>query len=181
MDMASQQDIAEHLDMSPRNLRDVLNALGLDWRTKPLDDIRIAYIRKLREAAAGRNDDQLAVVRARRELAEARIKELELAKEYKLIIRTDDVEPLLIGLMTEFQSAVLEAGNKALQAIENTHDVKLDDDLILGHLRAALGTIAARGDQLIAHISEQPCASVSTATQAAGAVDRNERPAAGSQ
>lgn len=50
----TQQEIAAHLDMSERNLRDVLQAVGLDHKQVPLSTIRIAYIRKLREEAAGR-------------------------------------------------------------------------------------------------------------------------------
>jgi hypothetical protein len=167
--------------MSPRNLRDVLAGLGINWRKTTLDEVRIAYIRKLREAAAGRSDEQLGVNRARRELADAMLKELELAEKYKLIINVDGVEPMLISLMKEIQSVVIEAGNKALQAIETTHELKVDDDLVLGPLYAALGNLAASGDQLVATVSGQPCASVSTATQAGRAVDRGQRPAAGGQ
>lgn len=50
----SQRELAEHLDMSERNLRDVLGAIGLDHRSSSRDEIRIGYIRHLREQAAGR-------------------------------------------------------------------------------------------------------------------------------
>ncbi|MFC6351246.1 terminase small subunit [Stenotrophomonas sp. CW117] len=64
----TQQEIAAHLDMSDRNLRDVLQAVGLDHKQVPLSVIRIAYIRKLREEAAGRGGEgslELASERAR--------------------------------------------------------------------------------------------------------------------
>lgn len=175
----TQADIAEHLDMSPRNLRDVLTDLRIDWRATSIDDIRVAYIRKLREAAAGRNDEQLSANRARRELADARMKELDLAERTKQIILAADVEPLLIGLLKEIQTSVLEAGNKALQSIETTHNLKVDDDIVLGHLRAALGAVAASGDQLVATLTAKPTSAVSTATAAGGTVDRKQRKAAG--
>lgn len=175
----SQTKIAEHLDMSTRNLREVLGSLGLDWKDSSLDEIRIAYIRKLRETAAGRGDDKLSDARIRRELADARLKELQFAKENKMIINVDDIEPAIISLFKEILSAVMEAGNKSLQSIENEHNLKLDDNLVLGHLRTALGNIAAGGDKLIANITGLPCASVSKAARPAGNVDRKKSKAAG--
>lgn len=177
----SQSDIAEHLDMSPRNLRDVLTGLGLDWRTDSLDEIRIGYIRKLREAAAGRSDDQLAHARTRRELADARLKELDLAEKYKQIVSVEHLEPLLISLMKQIQSAVLEAGNKSLQMLETKYSIEVDDDDLLGILRSALGAVASGADQLVATVTGQPCASVSSAANGAGTVDRRKRKAAGGQ
>lgn len=50
----SQQELAEHLDMSERNLRDVLAVLDIDHKRVAQAAIRVAYIRHLRETAAGR-------------------------------------------------------------------------------------------------------------------------------
>ena len=50
----TQQEIAEHLDMSDRNLRDLLQSVGLDHKQAAMSEIRVAYIRRLREQAAGR-------------------------------------------------------------------------------------------------------------------------------
>lgn len=64
----TQAEIAAHLDMSDRNLRDVLRALDLDHKEVPLSTIRTAYIRRLREEAAGRGGEatfELAAERAR--------------------------------------------------------------------------------------------------------------------
>jgi RecB family endonuclease NucS len=49
--------VARHLDMSERNLRDVLRGLGIDWPVDSIDSVRVAYIRDLREKAAGRGGD----------------------------------------------------------------------------------------------------------------------------
>lgn len=51
----NQLQIAEHLDMSDRNVREVLEKLSINHKATPIDDIRIAYIRHLREQAAGRS------------------------------------------------------------------------------------------------------------------------------
>lgn len=67
--MLSQQDIASHLDMSQQAVSALLEHLGVDWKTAQLDEIRVAYIRRLREAAAGRGGEgavgELAAERAR--------------------------------------------------------------------------------------------------------------------
>ena len=57
--MPSQIEIAQHLDMSERNCRDVLKSLAIDWTVASLDEIRTAYIRDLREKAAGRGGSQV--------------------------------------------------------------------------------------------------------------------------
>jgi len=126
------------------------------------------YIERLRDEAAGRSDKELAAIRARKELAQARREELELSKEYKLVVEAIDLEPALVSLVKDIQSLVMEAGNKSLQAIESKHSIRLDDELILGHLRAALGNIAGGADQLIATNTESPCASVSAAITSNG-------------
>lgn len=50
----TQTEIAAHLDISDRRLRELLTEFGLDHKRVPMADIRIRYIRKLREEAAGR-------------------------------------------------------------------------------------------------------------------------------
>lgn len=50
----TQAEIAAHLDISDRRLRELLTEFGLDHKQVPLAEIRIRYLRKLREEAAGR-------------------------------------------------------------------------------------------------------------------------------
>jgi len=50
----TQAEIAAHLDISDRRLRELLTEFGLDHKQIPLAEIRIRYLRKLREEAAGR-------------------------------------------------------------------------------------------------------------------------------
>ena len=63
----TQAEIAEHLDLSDRSVREFLTAAGMDHKQCTLDEIRVAYIRHLREMAAGRaaaGDLDLATERA---------------------------------------------------------------------------------------------------------------------
>lgn len=50
----TQAEIAAHLDISDRRLRELLTEFRIDHKAIPLADIRIRYLRKLREEAAGR-------------------------------------------------------------------------------------------------------------------------------
>lgn len=52
--MITQQYIGEHLDLDQSSISRLCSDLGIDWRTTSIDAIRIAYIRRLREQAAGR-------------------------------------------------------------------------------------------------------------------------------
>lgn len=66
--MLIQRDIADHLDMSQQAVSGLLAQLGIDWKASTMDEIRVAYIRHLREQAAGRaaaGDLDLATERAR--------------------------------------------------------------------------------------------------------------------
>lgn len=63
-----QTELAAHLDLSERSVRELLGELGVDHRQSTLAEIRVAYIRKLREIAAGRAAEgglDLAAERAR--------------------------------------------------------------------------------------------------------------------
>ena len=63
-----QKEIAEHIDLSQPAVSGLMDRLGIDWKTSTIDEIRVAYIRHLREQAAGRaasGDLDLATERAR--------------------------------------------------------------------------------------------------------------------
>ena len=66
--MLNQQVIAEHLDLSQGAVSQWLDRLGVNLKVSTLDEIRVAYIRAIREQAAGRaaaGDLDLATERAR--------------------------------------------------------------------------------------------------------------------
>ena len=174
-----QAELAAHLDISERRLRDLLKEMGLDHKTDPAEKIRLAYISKLREEAAGRSEKGLTAVRERETMASARLKELELAERLKLIVTIPDIEPLLIRLVKDIQSQVIAASNRAVQAVEAEHGITINDDIILSPIRAALGNIAGSADQFNANITGKPSASVSAATPADSGVDGKKSKTAG--
>ncbi|MEY2656163.1 MAG: hypothetical protein RLZZ524_3191 [Pseudomonadota bacterium] len=75
----TQQKIADHLDLSQAAVSQLMVELGVDWKAMTLDKIRVAYIRRLREQAAGRaavGDLDLAGERAA--LAKAQRERIEM-------------------------------------------------------------------------------------------------------
>lgn len=66
--MPTQREIAEHLDLDQSTVSRLMAELGIDWANSTIGSVRIAYIRRLREQAAGRlatGDLALAAERAR--------------------------------------------------------------------------------------------------------------------
>ncbi|MFC4158275.1 hypothetical protein [Chitinimonas lacunae] len=81
--MPTQQELGEHLDLSDRQIRE-LQRLKVFPKGSGFDEARIAYIRRLREQAAGRMGNggglDLTNERARLAAAQADKTELELAQ-----------------------------------------------------------------------------------------------------
>lgn len=152
----SQTELAERMDISDRRLRDLLKDFGLDHRRDAATDIIIAYIRKLREEAAGRSDKELAAVRARETMASAQLKELDLAEKIGRVVYVDDIAPAMAQLVAGFQSQIMNAGNKILQSLESIGDIEINDEIVNDPLRSALGHIASSAAQFGQADSDEP-------------------------
>ncbi len=127
--MQTQREVADHLDMSERNARDVLKALDLDWQTASLDEIRTAYIRDLRGKAAGRGGSQLE------QLNRARIDDLQqksangrLAYHEKLrsLIPASEAERVLSDWASFANREYLGGLERIIQEIENVQKLTVD-------------------------------------------------------
>ena len=53
MSKVTQEQIAQHLGVSQQAVSKTLLKMGIDWKEMDLDGIRLAYISRLREVAAG--------------------------------------------------------------------------------------------------------------------------------
>lgn len=72
--------VAKHLDLGVSSVSHWFAKQGLDWRSMTIDQVRVAYIRSLREQAAGRSnvDGDLDLVTERAALAKAQRERVEL-------------------------------------------------------------------------------------------------------
>jgi hypothetical protein len=164
-----QTSIAQHLDLSTRQTREVLQRLNLDAKTHTLDQIRTAYIRDLREKAAGRTGSKRDAIddgRLREVLAKAVMLELEFAQKSGQLVPVEAQEQYLARLATECRTTFTGAIERLAAAIESQHGIALDADLIHETTTAALRAIADYHHKLAADDGE--------AGDQMGATERNQ-------
>lgn len=138
-----QAEIAEHLDLSDRSVREFLSDAGMDHKQSTLDEIRVAYIRHLREMAAGRaaaGDLDLATERAM------------LAREQRIKIEMQNAvtrgELAPVALLEQVLTAAASKVAGVLDAIPGMVRRRVpqlsanDIDLIAGEIAKARNTVA---------------------------------------
>lgn len=154
--MATQKEIAQHLDMSERNCRDMLKMLGIDWTQATLDDVRIAYIRDLREKAAGRGGSQaelLAIARTEESTIKAANGRLAYHEKLGTLVPTADAAFALKDWASFGNREYLAGFEKLVQELEATLKVSIDRGMverIAGSTVSRIGGHAAKLGQRIA-------------------------------
>lgn len=149
--MPSQKEIAQHLDMSERNCRDVLKALDIDWTESSLDQIRTAYIRDLREKAAGRGGSQVELLNAAR-IEESTVKSANgrLAYHEKLgtLVPTADAA-FVLNEWASFANREYQGGfEKLAQELEATLKVSIDRSMVARVAGITVSRIGGYADKL---------------------------------
>lgn len=149
--MPSQKEIAQHLDMSERNCRDILKSLDLDWTESTLDEIRIAYIRDLREKAAGRGGsqvEQLNLARIQESTVKAANGRLAYHEKLGTLVPTADAA-FAISAWAGFANREYQAGfEKLVQEIESTLKVSVDRDTVTRIAGPTVSRIGGYADKL---------------------------------
>lgn len=139
--MATQKQIATHLDLSERRVRDLLSELGLPTKGCSLDDARTAYIRDLREKAAGRytaGDMDLSKERARLTHHQANIAELDEDIKRGKLIPADVVERVWSDMVASFRAKILSIPTKAAHQFIALNDINEIQDALKEHHYEAL-------------------------------------------
>lgn len=125
----TQPEIAAHLDISDRRLRELLAEWSIDHKQSSLSEIRTRYIRKLREEAAGRATDgdlDLATQRARLAKEQADRIEMQNAVTRKDLASTELLQILLanagvkVGRILDAIPGLLRRRNDKLNADDIT-------------------------------------------------------------
>jgi len=157
----SQQDIANHLDMSQQAVSALLEQLGIDWKVADLSEIRIAYIRRLREAAAGRGGEgavgELAAERAR--LAREQADKISMQNA----VTRGELAP--VALIEEVLTKAASKVAGVLDAIPGMIRRRVplltadDIDLIAGEVAKARNTVAAMS---LADLDDAPIVDAAT-------------------
>lgn len=152
-----QIEIAAHLDMSDRAVREFLEAAGIDHKLATLSEIRVAYIRRQREVAAGRaatGDLDLATERAA--LARAQREKIEMQNA----VTRAELAP--VSLIEEILTAAASKIAGVLDAIpgmvrRRAPQLSADEiDLIAGEIAKARNTVAGLSLDDIRPVAEYP-------------------------
>lgn len=139
------REIAEHLDMSESNASAIVRDLGIDRETADLAACRVAYIRDLREKAAGRNSDRTALdaAKTRQAQADAQLKELDYFERVGALVPAAQVAPLVGGWATTARAEVHNAVEKLIAGIESKHGINIEPEFVEDTMGSAYSAIAA--------------------------------------
>lgn len=141
----TQQDIADHLDLSQKAVSQFLEQNKIDWMVSSLDEIRVAYIQNLRAQAAGhRSQDGLDLVRERvlSERIDRELKQFTLAEKKGTLINVAQLEPELQQMVGAFRIELLSRDDKLKSALDALHGIDIDIQLLNDHTYAALKHLA---------------------------------------
>lgn len=142
--MTTQAEIARHLDLSTRQVRE-LQAAGVFSKGATLDAARIAYIRRLREQAAGRsatNGLDLASERARLAKMQADKLEIELEARRGDLVSVSDAEEGWAALVNAFRSRMLMLPAQAAVSLPGVVDQVEAERILNGIIYTALLDLA---------------------------------------
>lgn len=148
--MATQNQIAKHLDMSVTALKKMLESVDLPTQGCSLDTARIAYIRKLRKVAAGRasenGDYDLTEERAKLAHFQAEKTELETEVLRGKLIPADEVLDQWEKLAASFRAKMLSLPIKAGHQLVNLQEYSDIEDVLKSHIYDALNELTYETD-----------------------------------
>jgi DNA-binding transcriptional ArsR family regulator len=170
--MPTQKEIAKRLDLSQQAVSQHMTELGIAWKTTSLDDITVAYIRKLRGAAAGHTSSDgemdLTRERAQTERVDRELKMFMLAEKKGQVVNLEQLEPMLIQMVGAFRTELTSLGDKLKTEIDALYGIDLDVQLLEEHIRDSLSQLARYDPEL-----RGPGAPAGEGARAAGEVVHN--------
>ena len=143
--MPTQREIAEHLGISQAAVSKAMMKLSLDWRTATMDEIRLAYIGRLRAEASGHvSSDGLDLVaeKAKTERITRELKMMELLEKQGHLVNIDDIKSDLTMATLNFKNALLARNEKLKIAIDAMYGIDLDITILQDETHDALTSLA---------------------------------------
>lgn len=143
--MATQLEIAKHLDLSKRRVADLLNELDLPTKGCDLDTARIAYIRKLRGSAAGRSTESeldYAAEKTRLTHHQANITQLDEEIKRGSLIPAETVEVVWSDMIASFRAKILAVPTKAAHQFVGLNGLSEIQNALKEHLYEALNELS---------------------------------------
>lgn len=141
----TQQQIAEHLDLAQQNVSAFLRQLGFDWQGMTLDEVRIAYVHKIRAQAAGhRSADGLDLVHERvlTERVDRELKQFSLAEKKGVLINIAQFEPAMTQMVGAWRSDLLGRDDKLKADLDALYGIDIDIQVLNDYTFAALNHLS---------------------------------------
>ncbi|WP_196481756.1 MarR family transcriptional regulator [Burkholderia stagnalis] len=139
--MPTQQQIAEHLDLDQSAVSRFVDKARLDYKAVSIDEIRVAYIRHLREMAAGRSSEtgiDLVAERAMTERVDRQLKLLTLAEKQGQLVNVAQLEQAYGLMVGAFQTELLSLSDKLVQELHTLYGVSADVEWLNEHIYGCL-------------------------------------------
>ena len=126
----TQKEIAEHLGMTQQAVSKTLGKMGIEWQSMSLDEVRLAYIKRLREVAAGYAsiDGQYDLNRERvlTEQVDRELKLYQLAEKKQMLVNVDvfmtELEPVFQAMRQE----MLARDDKLKLELDTLYGINVD-------------------------------------------------------
>lgn len=141
----TQQEIAEHLDLSQAEVSKFLKQAGIDWKEASMDYTRIQYIRKIRGNAAGHltlGGDDLVRERVLSERVDREMKIFTLAEKKGALVNVAQLEPELMQMVGAFKSELMSRDDKLRAYLESEYGIKVSVQTLNDFTYAALSHLA---------------------------------------
>lgn len=156
--MATQEELAAHLDLSDRQIRDLAAREVLPRARRgqwDLDACRLAYLRHLRELAAGR-DAQLAMERARLAKGQADAQEMKNAQLRGELIPREDVVVAWQSVIARSRARLLSLPGKAAPLVAGLSSLAEIKELLTDIVHDALAELASAKIVAISEAEDRP-------------------------
>ena len=145
--MPTQLQIAERLGITQQAVSKTLDKMGIvEWQLMSLDQIRLAYIKRLREVAAGHAsiDGQFDINRERvlTERVDRELKQYQLAEKKKELV---NVEALMTELSIVFQGMrqeLLSRDDKLKTELDTLYGIEVDVSILNEHTTDVLNHLS---------------------------------------
>ncbi|WP_373558452.1 MarR family transcriptional regulator [Burkholderia sp. MSMB2157WGS] len=125
----TQLQIADRLDLDQSAVSRFVDKVQIDYRVASIDEIRVAYIRHLREVAAGRSSGtgiDLVAERAKTETVDREIKLLTLAEKKGQLVNAAQLGQAYGLMVGAFQTELLSLSDKLVQELHTLYGVDVE-------------------------------------------------------
>lgn len=143
--MPTQKEIAEHLGITQQAVSAQMKKLDLDWRNATIDEIRLAYIERLRaEAAQHVSSSGLDLVeeKAKTERITRELKLIELQEKKGQLVDVTELQKDLTMVFLNFKNILMGRDAKLKQSIDSIYGIDIDIGYLNDNTNDALSVLA---------------------------------------